>query len=110
MIHVIARFVVRDVAVYAAAHASSGLHVRQRHGCLASHLYRGTNDAYAMEAILTWPNRAAFDAFEVDPVVRDCMRNGGMLAPPVFSLFPDADLSPESAGIAGLQKIGDYAG
>ncbi len=110
MIHVIARFVVRDVAVYAAAHASFGLDVRQRHGCLASHLYRERNDAYAMAAVLTWPSRAAFDAFEVDPVVRDCMRKGGMLAPPVFSAFPDADLSPETAGAEGLEKIGDYTG
>lgn len=110
MIHVIARFVVRDVAVYVAAHGTSGLNVRQRHGCLASHLYRGTSDAYAMEAVLTWPSRAAFDAFEVDPVVRDCMRNGGMVAPPVFSAFSDADLSPESARAAGLEKIGDYIG
>lgn len=110
MIHVIARFVVRDIDVYVASHGTNGLSVRQQHGCLASHLYRNRTDSYAMGAVLSWPNRAAFEAFEVDPVVRDCMRRGGMLAPPVFAPYPSPDLSPEVAGAEGLEKIGDYPG
>lgn len=106
MIHVIGRFVVRDPAWYLEVFASSD--VRQRHGCVASRLYRLTTDEHAMGAILTWPSRAAFEAFQVDPAVRDCMRSGGMLAPPVFAFRPDPELTAAEA--AEMEPLGEFAG
>lgn len=108
MIHVIGRFVVRDLAAYATVHASTGLAIRRQHGCLGSHLYGGSTGSYAMAVVLSWPNRAVFDAFEVDPAVRDCMRLGGMLTAPVFTTHPADDLSVDEALAEGLEKIGDY--
>lgn len=104
MIHVIGRFVVRDSDRYLEVFASSD--VRQRHGCVASRLYRLTTDEHAMGAILTWPSRAAFEAFQVDPAVRDCMRTGGMLAPPVFAIRPCPELTPAEA--AEMEPLGQF--
>lgn len=104
MIHVIGRFVVRDLVAYATVHASTGLEIRRGHGCFASHLYGGSEGSYAMAVVLSWPSRAVFDAFEVDPAVRDCMRLGGMLTAPVFTTHPVDDLPVDEALAEGLEE------
>lgn len=106
MIHVAGEFVVRDPSDYLAIYTSSSAEVRRRHGCLGSRLYRVVDDDHAMVILLSWPSRADFDGFQTDPAIRDCMRRGGMLAPPVFSFRSRFDLTPDE--ISRLEPIGAY--
>lgn len=106
MIHVTGSFAVRDPADYLAIYSASSADIRRRHGCVGSQLYRVANDDHAMVILLTWPSRAAFDGFHADPAIRDCMRQGGMLAPPVFTIRPAADLMPHESD--QLEKIAEF--
>lgn len=106
MIHVAGEFVVRNPSNYLAIYTSSSADVRRRHGCLGSRLYRVANDDHAMFILLSWPSRANFDGFQTDPAIRDCMRRGGLLAPPVFTIRSRFDLTPDE--FSRLEPIGAF--
>ena len=37
--------------------------------------------------LIDWESRAAFEAFRADPAVRETMKSGGALTPPVFTVL-----------------------
>lgn len=67
--------------------STRGLQARQSHGSRGAHAFLLPDDPGTAMVLVDCAAPAGFDAFRADPAVKDTMRSGGALEPPVFTVL-----------------------
>ena len=74
--------------------SSRGMEARRAHGSLGATSYRVSGEAGLAVVLIDWADRASFDRFQADPMVRETMRSGGALEAPTFTFLERTGVYP----------------
>lgn len=78
---------IADVQRFLDVFASAGQQARRLHGSRGAAAFRVAEEDGRAMVLIDWESRAAFEAFRADPAVRETMKSGGALTPPVFTVL-----------------------
>lgn len=87
MFTTLAKVCIADAQRFLDVFSTRGLQARQSHGSRGAHAFLLPDDPGTAMVLIDWTDRASFDAFRTDPAVKDTMRSGGALEPPVFTVL-----------------------
>ena len=82
-----ARVRVADMQRFIDVFATRGLQARRSHGSRAAQAYNSPGEPGTAIVLIDWADQASFEAFRADPAVRETMKSGGALEPPVFTVL-----------------------
>ncbi|MBI5260059.1 MAG: antibiotic biosynthesis monooxygenase [Burkholderiales bacterium] len=85
-----AEVAIEDFDQFLHVFATAGREARRHHGSLAAQAFRVPGDGQAARVLIDWRDRAAFDAFLADPLVKATMRSGGATRAPQFTMLERA--------------------
>jgi quinol monooxygenase YgiN len=87
MFTTMAKVRVADMQRFIDVFATHGLQARRSHGSQAAQAFACPQEPGMALVVIDWADQASFDGFRADPAVRETMKSGGALEPPVFTLL-----------------------
>lgn len=87
MFTTLAKVRIADAQRFLDVFSTHGLQARQSHGSRSAQAFLLPDEPGTAMVLIDWADRASFDAFRADPTVKDTMRCGGALEPPVFTVL-----------------------
>jgi len=94
MFTTLAQICIADADRFLEVFSSRGLEARRAHGSLGASAYLKADDPTTAIVVIDWNQQADFEAFLADPAVKDTMRTGGAVKPPVFTRLTRTGVFP----------------